>query len=95
VSDGKTHKAYIWSYCTTSANPIKAVMFEFSETRAGDNVREFLRLDTPQAWQGTLVTGGFSGYTACFDKGVNPAQCGARPQEIQRPVNLSLFAMKA
>ena len=34
------------------------------------DVREFLKLDTPKAWQGTLVTDGFSGYTACFDKGV-------------------------
>ncbi len=77
LSDGKTHKAYIWSYCTTSANPTKAVVFEFSEGRSGENVREFLKLDSPQAWQGTLVTDGFSGYTACFDKGVTSAQCMA------------------
>ena len=77
LRDGKTHKAYIWSYCTTSANPIKAVVFEFSETRAGENVREFLKLDTPQAWQGTLVTDGFSGYNANTTKGVTSAQCMA------------------
>ncbi len=77
LSDGKTHKAYIWSYCTTSASPTKVVVFEFSEGRSGENVREFLKLDTPQAWQGTLVTDGFSGYTACFDKGVTSAQCMA------------------
>jgi transposase len=77
LRDGKTHKAYIWSYCTTSANPTKAVVFEFSETRAGENVREFLKLDTPQAWQGTLVTDGFSGYNATTTKGVTSAQCMA------------------
>ena len=77
LRDGKTHRAYIWSYCTTSANPTKAVVFEFSEGRGGENVRAFLQLDTPQAWQGTLVTDGFSGYTACFDKGVTSAQCMA------------------
>ena len=77
LRDGKTHKAYIWSYCTTSANPIKAVVFEFSETRAGENVREFLKLDTPQAWKGTLVTDGFSGYNATTTKGVTSAQCMA------------------
>ena len=48
-----------------------------SEGRSGENVREFLKLDTPQAWQGTLVTDGFSGYTACFDKGVTSAPCMA------------------
>jgi transposase len=77
LRDGKTHKAYIWSYCTTSANPTKAVVFEFSETRAGENVREFLKLDTPQAWKGTLVTDGFSGYNATTTKGVASAQCMA------------------
>ncbi len=75
--NAKTHKAYIWSYCTSSINPVKAVVFEFSETRSGENVRDFLRLDTPNAWQGTLVTDGFSGYAACVDKGVTSAQCMA------------------
>ncbi|MET3513375.1 transposase [Pseudacidovorax sp. 1753] len=74
---GKTHKAYIWSYCTPSTNPVKAVVFEFSETRSGENVRDFLRLDTSDAWQGTLVTDGISGYAACVDKGVTSAQCMA------------------
>jgi transposase len=74
---GKTHRAYMWSYCTPSSNPTKAVVFQFSETRSGDNVREFLRLDTADAWKGTLVTDGFSGYHACFDKGVSSAQCMA------------------
>jgi transposase len=75
--NGKTHRAYMWSYCTPSSNPTKAVVFEFSETRSGENVREFLRLETPSAWKGTLVTDGFSGYRACFDKGVTSAQCMA------------------
>ena len=75
--NGKTHKAYIWSYCTPSTNAVKAVVFEFSETRSGENVRDFLRLDTPDAWQGALVTDGFSGYSACVDKGVTSAQCMA------------------
>jgi transposase len=75
LRDGKTHKAYLWSYCTTSANPVKAVVFEFCETRSGENVREFLKLDTSNAWQGTLVTDGFSGYSATTTKGVTSAQC--------------------
>lgn len=75
--NGKTHRAYIWSYSTTSTNSTKAVVFEFSDTRSGHNVREFLQLDTPQAWQGTLVTDGFGGYSGCFDKGVSSALCMA------------------
>jgi transposase len=77
LRDGKTHKAYIWSYCTTSFNATKAVVFQFTEGRSGENVQQFLKLDTPQAWQGTLVTDGFSGYTATTTKGVTSAQCMA------------------
>ena len=57
----KTHRAYIWSYCTTSYNPTKAVVFDFAETRSGENVREFLRPGRRHAWKGTLVTDGYSG----------------------------------
>jgi transposase len=88
LKDGKTHRAYIWSYCTPSTNPTKAVVYEFTETRSGENVRRFLRLDGQhpesnkaeghkKAWSGTLVTDGFSGYTECFARGVTSAQCMA------------------
>jgi transposase len=73
----KTHKAYLWSFCTTSYNPIKAVVFRFAETRAGENVREFLRQDTDKPWAGTLVTDGYSGYNATIAKGVTAANCMA------------------
>lgn len=75
--NGKTHRAYMWSYCTTSSNSTKAVVFDFSETRNGENVRQFLKLGTATAWNGTLVTDGFSGYRACFEQGVTSAQCMA------------------
>ncbi|MGH7633368.1 MAG: IS66 family transposase, partial [Gemmatimonadaceae bacterium] len=41
---GKTHRAYLWSYCTTRFNPVQAVVFDFTEGRAGQHVREFLGL---------------------------------------------------
>ena len=40
--NGKTHRAYLWSYCTTSFNPVKAVVFDFADSRGGQHVREFL-----------------------------------------------------
>ena len=43
---GKTHRAYIWSYCTTSFDPIKAVVFDFAESRAREHARDFLDIDT-------------------------------------------------
>jgi transposase len=73
----KTHKAYVWTYCTTSFNPTKAVVFNFAETRSGENVRTFLRQDSEQGWAGTLVTDGFSGYRATFERGVTEAGCMA------------------
>lgn len=74
----KTHKAYIWTYCTTSFNDTKAVVFNFAETRSGENVRGFLRQEDSireQGWAGTLVTDGFSGYKATFERGVTEAGC--------------------
>ena len=79
LRDGKTHRAYLWSYCTTSFNPMRAVVFDFADSRGGQHVREFLGLtgnDKP-GWQGKLVTDDFSGYKACFDLGVTEAGCMA------------------
>jgi transposase len=73
----KTHKAYIWTYCTTSFNPTKAVVFNFAETRSGENVREFLGQNGECPWKGKLVTDGFSGYHATFERGVTGVGCVA------------------
>jgi len=72
---GKTHKAYLWSYCTTSYDTVKAVVFDFAETRAGENAREFLRIGQADAWQGTLVCDDYAGYKAMFALGVTEAGC--------------------
>ncbi|MFY9510072.1 MAG: IS66 family transposase, partial [Rubrivivax sp.] len=70
---GKTHRAYLWSYCTTAYNPVKAVVFDFAESRAGQHARDFLGLPGEDGWQGTLVCDDFSGYKACFEMGVTEA----------------------
>lgn len=78
--DGKTHRAYLWSYCTTPFNPIKAVVFDFADSRGGQHVRNFLGLPgTPDqpGWQGKLITDDFSGYKACFELGVTEVGCMA------------------
>ncbi|KPF43185.1 transposase, partial [beta proteobacterium AAP51] len=77
---GKTHRAYLWSYCTTPFNPIKTVVFDFADSRGGQHVRGFLGLPgTPEkpGWQGKLVTDDFSGYKACFELGVTEVGCMA------------------
>jgi transposase len=70
--NGKTHRAYLWSYCSTSMSVMKAVVFDFAETRAGEHARDFLG-----EWQGTLVCDDFSGYKALFRAGITEAGCMA------------------
>jgi transposase len=74
---GKTHRAYLWSYCTTSFNPLKAVVFDFADSRGGQHARSFLGLEGPNGWKGKLVTDDFSGYKACFELGVTEVGCMA------------------
>lgn len=69
---GKTHRAYLWSYCTTTFNPMKAVIFDFTETRAGRHADQFLG-----QWRGTLVCDDYSGYKALFKLGIGEAGCMA------------------
>ncbi len=71
---GKTHRAYLWSYCTTSFNPVRAVVFDFAESRAGQHARQFLGVAADR-WRGTLVCDDFSGYKAMFELGVTEAGC--------------------
>jgi len=73
----KTHRAYIWSCCTTAYNSLRAVVFEFAEGRGGHNVREFLGLPGEKGWRGRLVCDDFSGYKACFELGVTEVGCMA------------------
>jgi transposase len=70
--NGKTHRAYLWSYCTTSMNPTKAVVFDFAESRGGRHAGEFLG-----TWRGTLVCDDYSGYKALFRLGITEAGCMA------------------
>nr|WP_235965483.1 IS66 family transposase [Caenimonas soli] len=71
----KTHRAYLWSYCTTSYNPTRAVVFDFADSRGGQHARAFLGLPGESGWHGKLVCDDFSGYKACFEMGVTEAGC--------------------
>jgi transposase len=74
---GKTHRAYLWSYCTTQFNPMKAVVFDFADSRGGQHARAFLGLPGEHGWRGQLVCDDFSGYKACFELGVTEVGCMA------------------
>ena len=47
---GKTHRAYVWTYGTTSYDSLKAVIYDFAQSRAGENARRFL-----EGWRGKLA----------------------------------------
>lgn len=70
--NGKTHRAYLWSYCSTAFDPMKAVVFDFAESRGGRHADAFL-----STWRGTLVCDDYSGYKALFRQGVTEAGCMA------------------
>ncbi len=73
--NGKTHRAYLWSYCTTTYNATRAVVFDFADSRGGQHARDFLGLPGEDGWHGKLVCDDFSGYKACFEMGVTEAGC--------------------
>jgi len=56
---GKTHRAYLWSYCSTIYDPVAAVVFDFTETRSGKHAGQLLGVDgeRPQVgWRGKLLS---------------------------------------
>ncbi|WP_040266825.1 IS66 family transposase [Pseudomonas rhodesiae] len=68
----KTHRAYVWAYCTTPFSALKAVVYDFSPSRAGEHARNFL-----STWKGKLVCDDFAGYKASFELGITEIGCMA------------------
>jgi len=68
--NGKTHRAYLWSWCSTQYDTVKAVVYDFTESRAGAHARAFLG-----NWSGKLVCDDYAGYKALFAAGVTEAGC--------------------
>src|SRR5450830_577522 len=68
----KMHRAYVWAYSTTPFSALKAVVYDFSPSRAGEHARNFLG-----RWNGKLVCDDFAGYKAGFEKGITEIGCMA------------------
>ena len=68
--DGKTHRAYLWAYAPGAFEDIKAVVYDFCESRAGEHARKFLG-----GWRGSLICDDFSGYKALIASGVTEVGC--------------------
>jgi transposase len=75
--NGKTHRAYLWSYCTTSFETEQIVVFHFADSRAGKHAMDFLGHPGDKAWRGTLTCDDYKGYDALFCEGVTESGCAA------------------
>lgn len=73
--NGRTHRAYLWSYCTTRYSETQAVVFDFADSRAGQHARDFLGLPGDGGWLGKLVCDDYSGYKQLLTMGVTEAGC--------------------
>jgi transposase len=67
---GKTHRAYIWSYSSTVFDALRAVVYDFAESRAAAHPKGFL-----DGWCGKLVCDDYSGYKGLFTEGVIEVGC--------------------
>ncbi len=80
---GKTHRAYLWAYAAATSQNLKAVVYDFTAGRSGENARAFLGHDPDrkerdqEPWVGSLVCDDFSGYKALFTLGVTEVGCMA------------------
>ncbi len=54
--NGRTHRAYLWAYAPGAFEDLKAVVYDFCDTRAGEHCRSFLG-----EWKGSLVCDDFGG----------------------------------
>ncbi|CUR45441.1 transposase IS66 [Alcanivorax sp. PN-3] len=66
----KTHRAYVWAYCSTSFSELKATVYDFAPSRAGAHARAFLG-----DWHGKLVCDDYAGYKAGFGEGITEIGC--------------------
>ena len=66
----KTHRAYLWAYAPGAFEDLKAVIYDFCESRAGEHARAFLG-----EWKGSLVCDDYGGYKQGFLGGITEAGC--------------------
>lgn len=68
-------RAYLWAYTPGKFEGLKAVVYDFCESRSGEHARSFLG-----GWMersDSLVCDDYSGYKACFAQGVIEVGCWA------------------
>jgi len=79
---GKTHRAYLWSYSIGAHDPVRAVIYDFADSRAGKHAQAFLG-----DWRGTLVCDDYSGMPSTWST-VNSGNSENLPKGISRQSTL-------
>ncbi len=74
---GKTHRAYLWAYAAGVFEDLRAVVYDFTDSRSGEHARNFFGTHTERAWKGSLVCDDYGGYDKLFAQGVTEAGCMA------------------
>lgn len=83
---GKTQRAYLWTYCPGAFEDLRAVVYDFADSRAGEHARNFLG-----NWKGQLVCDDFTGYKALFAQGITELGC----MEHSRPLSSTISTWRA
>jgi transposase len=92
---GKTHRSYLWAYAAAAQEGMKAVVYDFTDSRSGEHARIFLGHDSAKRerdqvpWAGHLVCDDFSGYKALFARGVTEVGCMAHARRKFVELHLS------
>lgn len=63
-------KGYVWAYLTPQHSSLKAVVYDFTESRRNEHPKAFL-----DKWRGKLVCDDYSGYKFLFHQGVTEIGC--------------------
>jgi transposase len=91
---GKTHRAYLWVYAPAVFDPLRAVIYDFCESRAGKHANAFLA-----GWQGHLVVDDYKGYKQLLGRdGITEVGCLAHARRKffdLNQANQSTLATKA
>lgn len=91
---GKTHRAYLWVYAPGVFEPLRAVIYDFCESRAGKHANAFL-----EGWRGHLVVDDYKGYKQLLGRnGITEVGCLAHARRKffdLHQANQSTLAAKA
>jgi len=80
----KSHRAYVWTYRTTAFADLKAVVYDFSPSRAGEQARNHLVSGMASWPAATLLTTG-AGHHLNWRHGPRPAQVLRLARGEQKP----------